>query len=111
MFVRRFRTPAAGRVRRTSVGVAGLALAAGLLSACDSPVSEALPDEEPSAAEEAGSAPAPFRLRSNVSGRTPVAVDTAVELTARCGSLRNVRVVSGAGPLPGRLVDGGSPHC
>jgi len=95
------------RFRRSLAATVVIGLLAGGLSACQGEdVVAGEPTEAGSSASEAPAVPA-FRLVSSVDADRPVAVDQAVALRAKGGSLTSVRVSSPLGELPGDLADGG----
>lgn len=95
------------RVRRSLAATMAIGLLAGGLSACQGEdVVAGEPTEAGSSASEEPAVPA-FRLVSTVDSDRPVAVDRAVALRAKGGSLTSVRVSSPLGDLPGDLADDG----
>jgi lipoprotein-anchoring transpeptidase ErfK/SrfK len=91
------------RVRRALAGVLSLGLAAAALSACDA--DSTLSSGESSAEDSEAAAPEvpPVKVTTNV-GREAVPVDTAVQVKAKNGSLRTVKVTSPQGAVPGALT-------
>jgi hypothetical protein len=101
MSMRRFGTTTRRpRAARALVAAATLALLAPALAACDSGAvaEQVTPGEQ----EETTPAVPPLKVRTNVP-RDGVRVDRQVKLTAAGGKLRSVKVISAAGPLPGKL--------
>jgi len=95
------------RGRRSLAATVVVGLLAGGLSACQGEdVVAGEPGEAGSSASEAPAVPA-FRLVSTVDSDRPVAVDQAVALRAKGGSLTSVRVSSPLGELPGDLAGDG----
>ena len=101
MSMRRFGTTTRRpRAARALVAAATLALLAPALAACDSGAvaEQVTPGEQ----DETTPAVPPLKVRTNVP-RDGVRVDRQVKLTAAGGKLRSVKVISAAGPLPGKL--------
>ena len=93
--------------RTRIAGAAALVTASALLASCSAD-DAADRDRRTSAVRQgAEPKPAPVRVVTNVAS-SGVPVDRELRVTARNGSLHEVTVTSGAGPLPGRLARNGS---
>ncbi len=94
--------------RTRSAGLAALVLTCTTLSACnDAGTDAAQPQGGTSPGVEQAETVAPVKVTTNLRGET-VAVDKMLEVEARGGTLREVRVTSGGQPLPGTLSKDGS---
>jgi lipoprotein-anchoring transpeptidase ErfK/SrfK len=92
------------RVNRGLAAVLSLGLAAAALSACDA--DNTLSSGGSSAEDTDAAAPEvqPVKVKTNVTAAEPVPVDTAVQVTAKNGSLRTVKVSSSEGKVPGAMT-------
>ena len=85
---------------------ATMVVACAALASCTAESTDGSGEPTPSAAEGTPTAP-PVRISTNVA-EAEVAVDEVLQVSAVNGTLRKVRVVSGAGELAGRLTAGGT---